>query len=185
MFRNRFRQTTITILASAALAAGLGAYVSAFQPAGAASVGTAEQLEARRTAYRTHCAGCHAGDLVGRGETKGVLVGYYIQGQSGRPTGDRPPAERQALALEQGAKIHPQYPAEFETGFSVAWHRVAWNKGSWSSASAAARSILSQPERRVYFAGDHLNMNAWMQGAFESGRQAGEQDSRRLDGRSP
>ncbi len=102
---------------------------------------------------------------------KGVLVGYYIQGQSGRPTGDRPPAERQALALEQGAKIHPQYPAEFETGFSVAWHRVAWNKGSWSSASAAARRILSQPERRVYFAGDHLNMNAWMQGAFESGRQ--------------
>ncbi len=102
---------------------------------------------------------------------KGVLLGYYIQGQAGRPTGDRPPAERQALALEQGAKIHPQYAREFETGFSVAWHRVTWNKGSWSSASGDARKVLSQPDRRVYFAGDHLNMNAWMQGALESGRQ--------------
>ncbi len=101
---------------------------------------------------------------------KGVLVGYYLQGQAGRPVGERTPADRLALALEQGAKIHPQYPAEFETGFSVAWHRVAWSKGSWSAASNEVRRILNQPQRRVYFAGDHLNMNAWMQGAFESGR---------------
>jgi monoamine oxidase len=102
---------------------------------------------------------------------KGILVGYYIQGQAGRPVGDRTPAERQALALEQGGRIHPQYQTEFETGFSVAWHRVTWNRGSWSSASADTRKQLSAPERRVYLAGDHMNMNAWMQGAFESGRQ--------------
>jgi monoamine oxidase len=101
---------------------------------------------------------------------KGVLVGYYLQGGAGRPIGDRTPAERQALCLEQGGRIHPQYPTEFESGFSVAWHRVTWNKGSWSSASAAARDMLIKPDRRVYLAGDHLNMNAWMQGAFESGR---------------
>lgn len=102
---------------------------------------------------------------------KGVVVGYYLQGQAGRPIGDRTPAERQALALEQGAKIHPQYPAEFESAFSVAWHRVPWSRGSWSNSSAAARKVLSVPEGRVYLAGDHLNMNAWMQGAFESARQ--------------
>jgi monoamine oxidase len=102
---------------------------------------------------------------------KGVLVGYYLQGQAGRPIGDKTPAERQALALEQGGKIHPQYPAEFENAFSVAWHRVTWSKGSWSNAGAAIRKTLNQPEGRVYLAGDHLNMNAWMQGAFESGRQ--------------
>ncbi len=102
---------------------------------------------------------------------KGVLVGYYLQGQAGRPIGDKTPAERQALALEQGGKIHPQYATEFENAFSVAWHRVTWNKGSWSNMSGAARKALSQPEGRVYLAGDHLNMNAWMQGAFESARQ--------------
>ncbi len=102
---------------------------------------------------------------------KGILVGYYIQGQAGRPVGERTPAERQALALEQGGRIHPQYAAEFETAFSVSWHRVIWNRGSWSSASAETRKQLLQPNPRVFLAGDHMNMNAWMQGAFESGRQ--------------
>lgn len=102
---------------------------------------------------------------------KGVLVGYYLQGQAGRPIGDKTPEERLALAREQGEKIHPQYKTEFDNGFTVAWHRVAWNKGSWSNMNAAARKALAQPEGRVYLAGDHLNMNAWMQGAFESGRQ--------------
>ena len=101
---------------------------------------------------------------------KGVLVGYYLQGQSGRPIGDKTPAERLALAIEQGGRIHPQYPHEFESGFSVAWHRVTWNQGSWSNLNPAGRNALSEPQGRVYLAGDHLNMNAWMQGAFESAR---------------
>lgn len=102
---------------------------------------------------------------------KGILVGYYIQGQAGRPVGERTPSERLALALEQGGRIHPQYAAEFETAFSVSWHRVVWNRGSWSSASADTRKRLSEPNGRIYLAGDHMNLNAWMQGAFESGRQ--------------
>ena len=102
---------------------------------------------------------------------KGVLVGYYLQGQSGRPIGDKTPAERLELALEQGSRIHPQYRTEFESGFSVAWHRVTWNQGSWSNLNPAGRRTLSEPQGRVYLAGDHLNMNAWMQGAFESARQ--------------
>jgi len=106
---------------------------------------------------------------------KGVLIGYYVQGEFARPVGERPPAGRLALALEQGGRIHPQYATEFENGFSVAWHRTTWNKGSWAGFSAEARKeslpVLMQPERRVYLCGDHLNMNAWMQGAFESARQ--------------
>ena len=101
---------------------------------------------------------------------KGVLVGYYLQGQAGRPIGDKTPAERLALAMEQGGRIHPQYPKEFENAFSVAWHRVTWNKGSWSNLNPAGRRALSEPQGRVYLAGDHLNLNAWMQGAFESAR---------------
>jgi monoamine oxidase len=102
---------------------------------------------------------------------KGVLVGYYVQGPGGRPMGERTPAERQAIALEQGARIHPQYPKEFENGFSVAWHRVPWSRGSWSMTPGDTKRLLNEPDRRVYLAGDHLNLNAWMQGAFESARQ--------------
>jgi monoamine oxidase len=101
---------------------------------------------------------------------KGTLVGYYLQGQSGRPVGETSPAERLALALEQGTKIHPQYATEFEHAFSVAWHKVKWNKGSWSATPAATKVKLREPQGRVYLAGDHLDLNAWMQGAFESAR---------------
>ncbi|HEX4913519.1 MAG TPA: flavin monoamine oxidase family protein [Vicinamibacterales bacterium] len=106
---------------------------------------------------------------------KGVVVGYYLQGQSGRPIGDKTPQERLELALEQGSKIHPQYRTEFDTAFSVAWHRVKWSYGAWSNLAAANRRILLEPEGRTYMAGDHMNMNAWMQGAFESARQVATQ----------
>lgn len=102
---------------------------------------------------------------------KGVLTGYYIQGQAGRPVGDMSPGARLSLALEQGGRIHPQYSTEFESGFSVAWHRVRWSRGSWSVTPPEVKKRLNEPDRRVYLAGDHLNMNAWMQGAFESARQ--------------
>ena len=101
---------------------------------------------------------------------KGTLVGYYLQGQSGRPIGEKTPAERLAIALEQGGKIHPQYPTEFENAFSVAWHKVKWNKGSWSATPTATKAKLKEPQGRTYLAGDHLDLNAWMQGAFESAR---------------
>ena len=48
---------------------------------------------------------------------KGVLVGYYLDFT--RTMRERTPAERQRLALEQGARIHPQYTTEFDTAFSV------------------------------------------------------------------
>ena len=105
---------------------------------------------------------------------KGVLVGYWMD--FNRAMRQRTPAERQRLALEQGARIHPQYTTEFETAFSVSWPRVPWNRGSWRSETSAAYQALAalrQPDGRVHFAGDYMtNMSSWMQGAFESGRDA-------------
>jgi monoamine oxidase len=111
---------------------------------------------------------------------KGVLIGYYIQDGRARLIGERTPAERLAVALEQGERIHAQYRKEFESAFSVAWHRVKWNGGSWASFGGSARReyqpILLKPDGRVYLAGDHVsNINAWMQGAFESGRSVATQ----------
>jgi monoamine oxidase len=104
---------------------------------------------------------------------KGVLVGYYLDFK-GAMLG-RPPAEIQRLALEHGARVHPQYPTEFEHAFSVTWARVPWSRGSWRSESDAAHQavrLLREPDGRVHFAGDYMtDMSSWMQGAFESGRE--------------
>jgi monoamine oxidase len=110
----------------------------------------------------------------GFGGSKGVLVGFYLD--FNRTMSERPPAERQRLALEQGARIHPQYTTEFETAFSVSWPRVPWNRGSWRSESPAALQALAplrQPDGRVHFAGDYLtSLSSFMQGAFDSAREA-------------
>ena len=112
---------------------------------------------------------------------KGVLVGYYLD--FGKTMRERPPAERQRLALEQGGRVHPQYPTEFEAAFSVAWIRVPWSRGSWRSESSAAHdalAVLRQPDGRVHFAGDYMtDMSSWMQGAFESGRDVASAIHRR------
>ena len=104
---------------------------------------------------------------------KGVLVGYYLDFK--RTMRGRTPAERQQIALEQGAGMHPQYKTEFETAFSVSWPRVPWSRGSWRSETEKAHEALAalrQPDGRVHFAGDYMtNMSSWMQGAFDSARE--------------
>jgi len=106
---------------------------------------------------------------------KGILIGYYHNGPPALAMGARPAAERLALALEQGERLHPQYRAEFETAFSVAWHRVPWSGGGWAQYSPELRQsaypVLLRPDRRLYLAGDHVSyLSGWMCGAFESAR---------------
>jgi monoamine oxidase len=104
---------------------------------------------------------------------KGVVVGFFLDFNGAMRK--RPPAEIQRLALEQGARIHPQYPKEFEAAFSVCWPRVPWNLGSWraeTTAALEALAALQKPDGRVHFAGDYMtHLSSFMQGAFESARE--------------
>jgi monoamine oxidase len=107
---------------------------------------------------------------------KGVIVGYYQSGTRAEGTGRKPHKEREALALEQGSLIHPQYKSEFENSFSVSWQNVKYQKGAWAQLGPAHRKgvylELLKPDRRMYFAGDHCTyLVAWMAGALESGRE--------------
>jgi len=88
----------------------------------------------------------------------------------------RTPSARESAALEQGSLIHQQYKEAFDNSFSVSWQRVPWNRGGWALLSPEARRtiypLFLKPDRRVYFAGDHLSyLVGWMAGAFESGQQ--------------
>jgi monoamine oxidase len=110
---------------------------------------------------------------------KGMLIGYYQTGQTAATMAERTPAERTRVALEQGAQIHPQYKTEFDNAFSVAWNKAPHNRGSWIQWTPEQRKreylTLQQPDRALYFAGDHLSYQvAWMTGAFESGRSVAQ-----------
>jgi len=122
----------------------------------------------------------------GFGGRKGIVVGFYLD--FARTMAARPPAEIQQRALEQGARIHPQYTTEFESAFSVTWARVPWNRGSWRSESPAALQALAplrEPDGRVHFAGDYMTeLSSFMQGAFESGREVATAIHRRATARN-
>jgi monoamine oxidase len=107
---------------------------------------------------------------------KGVLVGYYNYGPNATAMSGQPHAQREAQALEQGAKIHPQYPKEFENSFSAAWHKTPYTMGGWAGYRGTARRdlypVLNQPDGRIYLAGEHLSyLTGWMAGALESARK--------------
>lgn len=108
---------------------------------------------------------------------KGIVIGYYLNGENAVRMGELPPAERQRIALEQGAQIHPQYPSAFENAFSIAWQKVAYSRGGWAQFTEAQRRseylTLSKPDRQLYLAGDFTTyLSGWMAGALESARSA-------------
>lgn len=116
---------------------------------------------------------------------KGILIGYYNFNDKARKVGELSYAEREKLALEKGALIHPQYPKEFEGSFSVSWHKLPHSLGGWAVYSAEDRKThyqaLLKPEKNVYFAGEHMTyLTAWMAGAFESARSVVAQVHSRL-----
>lgn len=107
--------------------------------------------------------------------TGGVLTAAYASGANAKSIGDLPPAEREALALREGTKIHPQYAAEFRSSFSVAWQKTPHNLGAWVRWTDDTRRneypLLIQPDGPIYLAGEHMSyINAWQAGALESAR---------------
>ncbi len=109
------------------------------------------------------------------GGNGGLVIGYYHFERNAAEIAKLPPAAREKHALAEGSRLHPQYPAEFENSFSVAWSRVPYSLGGWASWSEEARAkyypILNQPDGPFHFAGEHLTyLGGWMAGSFESAK---------------
>jgi monoamine oxidase len=108
---------------------------------------------------------------------KGVLLGAYSWGTNAYELTALAPEERVRLAVEFGAQLHPQYPAEFENGVAVAWHRVPFANGCFAKWSDTAREKhyenLCQIDGRIVLAGEHASrLPAWQEGAVLSALDA-------------
>lgn len=108
---------------------------------------------------------------------KAVLLGAYAFGPHGFEMTSLSPAERLKLLIEQGSKIHPQYPQEFDNGVCVGWHRIPWTLGCFASWSDGLRAQhyknLAAIDGRILLAGEHVSyLQAWMEGAVLSGLDA-------------
>ena len=95
------------------------------------------------------------------------------------------PKERLEKVLELDEMVHPQCRAEFETGVSVAWHRVPWTNGCygmWTEQTRAAHyDNLCQIDGRILLAGEHASfIPAWLEGAILSALDASERLHKRV-----
>jgi monoamine oxidase len=112
------------------------------------------------------------------GTGKAVLLGAYeIFGVYAYEFTSLSPAERIARALEDGARIHPQYKDEFENGIAVAWHRnpsVLGCEGTWTDdARKQHYQNLCAIDGRILLAGEHASYwGGWQEGAILSSLDA-------------
>jgi monoamine oxidase len=102
-----------------------------------------------------------------------VMLGGYMFGPAAYDFAGMDPAERVQRAVEQGAKIHKQYPAEFSNGVGVAWSRMPWTLGCCSMWSEETRKThyktLTTMEGRIVLAGEHASyVGCWQEGALLS-----------------
>jgi monoamine oxidase len=109
---------------------------------------------------------------------KGVLLGAYLfDGPNAYEFAAMPPAERVARAVEFGASLHRQYPAEFDNGVAVAWHRMPFTlgcAGDWTDTARAEHyDDLCRIDGRIVLAGEHASyIPAWQEGAILSSLDA-------------
>lgn len=108
---------------------------------------------------------------------KGVVIGCYNFAEDAEEMSRLSSEARVERALADGEKIHPQYRAEFESGFAVSWRRTPFSLGAYALYPGDARRqhypTLCEPDRRIYLAGEHVSwLNGWIAGALESARRA-------------
>ncbi len=108
-------------------------------------------------------------------DKKGILGGYYLYGPISDRLGTLSPEERIEFALSNGARIHPQYREEFETGFAVNWSTIPHIEGCLAHFPQAMIKtfypLLIKPEGELYIAASWAShIGGWQAGAFESAR---------------
>jgi len=104
----------------------------------------------------------------GYGNRKGIVVGAYIlSGEINDRWMNLTAEERIHRAVEQGEKLHPGYSGYFESGVSVAWHRMNHMLGCTAMQTEhSTAEALRAPFGRHYLIGDQVaNYGGWQESA--------------------
>jgi len=107
----------------------------------------------------------------------GTLVGVYNFGAQAIEFSRLTPSARARGARLSGIKLHPQMETEVERPVSVAWHQIPCYRGAFASWGESSRHhyypLLTEPEDRIYLAGEHLSyLTGWQEGAVLSAQHA-------------
>lgn len=109
---------------------------------------------------------------------KGIVLGAYVfNDQTNDLLARMTPAERIALAIENGENIHTGYGSHVENGVTVAWHRMNYLMGCTAQWTEEARQryfqTLQRPTGRHYLIGDQISYHpGWQEGAISSAHHA-------------
>jgi monoamine oxidase len=114
-----------------------------------------------------------AAAFAAREETPAVLVASYCWDQDARRLGAIPRQERPQVCLDVLERIHEGITATVEAAESRFWDEHPWARGAFAFAQPGEIPEHFEngrrPERRLYFAGEHLSFNqGWIQGAIKS-----------------
>ena len=122
-----------------------------------------------------------------------IVSGYSVE--NGTPFGALPTMQAKLDASRMAIeKLHPGRSRELEDPVYVCWGQIPYNMGSWISGfgKRSARggpgeqtqqdyAAITQPDRRVYFAGDHTShLVGWQEGAALSALRAMEGIGQRI-----
>ena len=117
---------------------------------------------------------------------KGIVLGGY--GDEGSTAFGKLPsipakldASRRSIEL-----LHPGHGKDCDKPIYISWGHIPWNLGSWINEDLLDQQTLAtlqQPDRRVYFAGDHTShIVGWQEGAALSAHRVINQLGARISG---
>ena len=106
---------------------------------------------------------------------RGILMSYARPGEAERITKLKEP-ERISQTLDQLDPIFTGLRANFERGTTKCWTEDEWSRGAWGFVGVLETVTASEPDGRIYFAGEHLSpWFSWIQGALSSSLRAVKQ----------
>jgi monoamine oxidase len=114
----------------------------------------------------------------------GILVaGYGVEDDTS--FGRLPNVAAKIAASRQAVEtLHPGHGGELKNPLYVNWAKVPFSLGSWTDEiGGKGYNLLIQPDRRLYFAGDHASqLLGWQEGSALSAQFVLSQIGRRLQG---
>jgi len=117
-------------------------------------------------------------------QPQGVLIGCYnfeeiAEKFMTQPIPDRFQASRDAIEA-----LFPGHSKTLSHGITVAWNKIPYNLGPWTNwdvPNDATYRLLSEPDGRVYLAGEHLShITGWQEGSVLSAHRVLKQIAERI-----